>query len=322
MRNARIVKIGDFALPDLNPALDELNSQGYCRFSIDTPYINIPAPDYCIAGLNDEYSYSLLCSIINNYRKSLLLLNDDIFIGIINRRIERNYFSFVSYKDNCAVISIADVENVIQPFTLIQFLIGGIVENVVAIIEDHNWHAEPRRCLYDFCGDKRDIVSSFSYGALCDSCNSSLSEAAIGLLKHSTRLIVKNEKRNIHIMQNNVTLNFSNGASFTGPIAVGQTISQTYNTVAEVQDDGLRQHLEEMVIQVGKLIELLDSDESKIEVSEQLSTFVEQAKKEKPSKKLLEVTANGLLEAANTVAHMAAPITAAVKSVLDLLLPS
>lgn len=317
MRKARIVKIGDFAIPDIIHALDELSSQGYCCFNFDSTHIAIPEPDYIINGITDEYSYDLLCFIVNNYKKSLQS-SDDIVIGIINKRIEKNYFSFVSHKYRCAIISIADIEDVIKPFNIIQFLIGGIAENIVAISENHTWHSEPRRCLYDFCGDKRDIVSSLSYGGLCNSCKSSISEAAIGFLEHSN-LVIKNEN-GAPIMQNNVTLNFGSGASFTGPLAVGQTISQTYNKIAGVEDSGLRKKLEEMVIQVGKLIEKLDSDESKTEVSEQLSTFVEQAKKEKPSKKLIEVTSDGMLEAAKTVASLAAPVTVAVKSVLDLLL--
>ena len=129
------------------------------------------------------------------------------------------------------------------------------------------------------------------------------------------------EQRRSQIMQNYVTLNLGPGASFTGPLAVGQTISQTYNAAARVDEPDLRQKLETVVVEVGKLIELLDSDENKTDVSEQLATFVEQAKKEKPSKRLLELTADGMLDAAKTIAAMMDPVSTAVKAVLNLVLP-
>ncbi len=118
-----------------------------------------------------------------------------------------------------------------------------------------------------------------------------------------------------------VTQHFGSGASFTGSLAVGDTIVQTYNAASETKDLELREKLEDMVAQVSKLVESLESEDSKNEVGEQLSTFVAQAKKEKPSKQLLKVTAEGILEAAKTVAAMAAPVATAVKAVLDLLLP-
>lgn len=119
-------------------------------------------------------------------------------------------------------------------------------------------------------------------------------------------------------VNNNVTVNLGAGATFTGPFAVGQTISQTYAATKEASGDQLRDHLEQLVLLVGKLVETIDSSSEKVEISEKLSTFVQQANKETPSKSLLQFTGEGLIEAAKAVASMAGPITTAVIAVLAL----
>jgi hypothetical protein len=103
------------------------------------------------------------------------------------------------------------------------------------------------------------------------------------------------------------------------PIAIGHEIQQIFGSANATGDAQLRSHLEELVRQATRLIENLPSDEMKNDVSQHLATFVEQAKKEQPSRSLLTVTSAGLLEAAKTVAHMVPPITTAVQSVLSLL---
>ena len=121
------------------------------------------------------------------------------------------------------------------------------------------------------------------------------------------------------IVQNIVTVNLGDHATFTGPFAVGQVVSQAYAATKEATSDQLREHLEQLVLQVGKLIEEISSSSEKIEISEQLSTFVQQANKETPSKRLLQITGEGLIEAAKTVASMSGPITTAVRAILNLL---
>ena len=117
---------------------------------------------------------------------------------------------------------------------------------------------------------------------------------------------------------NNVTVNLGSNATFTGPFAVGQTISQAYSASAAAYNEDLRRNLESLTQSVAKVVEQIESDSDKHEVSEQLKTFVEQASKEKPSKRLLQVTGEGLIEAAKTVASMAGSITSAVRAVLAL----
>jgi hypothetical protein len=121
---------------------------------------------------------------------------------------------------------------------------------------------------------------------------------------------------------NNVTLNFSNGSSFTGPLAVGQNIKLSYEMAENTKKDDLRSRLEQVVTQASKLAEAVEPEEQKDAVSAQLKTFVEEAKKEKPNKWSLNVSSSGLLEAAKTVASLAEPVTTAVEAVLALLNPA
>jgi hypothetical protein len=119
-------------------------------------------------------------------------------------------------------------------------------------------------------------------------------------------------------VQNNVTINIAPGASFTGPVAVGQTVSLSYTSATTAADDELREQLQGLVLSVGKVIEALQTQPEKSEIAEQLSVFVEQAKKETPSRRLLKVTGDGLIEAAKAVLSLAEPVASAVTAILSL----
>lgn len=119
--------------------------------------------------------------------------------------------------------------------------------------------------------------------------------------------------------QISVIVNIAPGATFSGPLAVGNKVSQTYQTAKGASDEGLRTQLEQLTKDVAKLIEKTEKDDKKNELAEDLKIFVQQATQETPSKKLLDVTAKGILEAANTMAEISGPIVKAVAAVLGLL---
>jgi ABC-type transporter Mla subunit MlaD len=120
-------------------------------------------------------------------------------------------------------------------------------------------------------------------------------------------------------MVNNVTLNFSNGSSFTGPLAVGENIRISYDAATGASTNELQDRLRETVETVGKLVEKLESEEEKVDVSTQLKAFVEEARKEKPSRWMLNTTAKGLLDAATKIASMITPVSDAVSAVTQLI---
>jgi hypothetical protein len=73
------------------------------------------------------------------------------------------------------------------------------------------------------------------------------------------------------------------------------------------------------VKEVGGLVTRLPTDDTKNQVTQQLATFIDQAKKESPSRSLLSVTEDGLIEAAKTVAEMVPAVTSVVTAVKALL---
>jgi hypothetical protein len=116
----------------------------------------------------------------------------------------------------------------------------------------------------------------------------------------------------------NVTVNFGSGNTFTGPVAVGETITQTYSQAATTSDPELRRKLEELVAEVSQLIENLADDGTKEAVSHDLEAFVKNAKSTSPSSQLLNIKGAGLIEAAKTVAEMAGPIASTIRTILGL----
>jgi hypothetical protein len=160
----------------------------------------------------------------------------------------------------------------------------------------------------------RDSIREMGFGGVVASYNGFL---------HGMNLVQANRpmRHQEKTVINNVTINLGNGSTFTGPVSVGENIRVSYSAAASVAEDQLRHKLGEVVGLVSKLTEAIDSIDGKNDVSVQLKSFVEEAKKEKPSKWMLDISSKGLIEAAKTVAEMAAPVTTAVRAVLELVAP-
>jgi hypothetical protein len=178
----RIIKLGDFYLPNLTQQLDVLNSHGYCTIVVENGFLPIPEPDYTIGDFVSEYSFALLANTLDEVRRSGRAKTDDILVGIVNHSLHRNYFSMSTDDYRCVVASISDIEQLLGSVSLLEFLVLELSQYAVAAVEHHEWHREPRRCLYDFCGDKRDIANSLRYRSLCTSCEERLSERSKSFL--------------------------------------------------------------------------------------------------------------------------------------------
>ena len=116
----------------------------------------------------------------------------------------------------------------------------------------------------------------------------------------------------------NVTVNFGSGNTFTGPVAVGETIQQTFSMVGSVDNPGLREKLELLTKLATRLIELLPQDEDKVNTASVLKEVVEAANKKPTSASQIRIRGAGLIEAAKTVAEMSGPISTAVAAVVAL----
>ena len=140
--------------------------------------------------------------------------------------------------------------------------------------------------------------------------------SAAGAQIAETKRIVSSKKGGKTVI-NNVTLNFSNGSSFNGPLAVGENIQISYEAAQSVKEGRLRKALEDLISTATQMIESL-KDEGQADAAAQLKAFVEESKKKTPSRWMLGVTSKGLIDAAATVGELAEPVTTAVKAVLSI----
>ncbi len=118
---------------------------------------------------------------------------------------------------------------------------------------------------------------------------------------------------------NNVTINLGEGATFTGPVSVGENIKSSFSVVNKLEKKKLKTNLHELIKQVGRLIEEIPSNEEKEIVSEQLKSLVEEAKKDKPNKWLINVSSKGILEASKTFVDLVSPISTIIKNVISII---
>lgn len=114
MKQVQIVKLGDFYFPSLQDSFDCLSSNSYCGFTVSNGYIPIPEPDYKIPNLIEEYSCRQLMELLSQYRISQDISSEVILIGVINKPIERNHFSFTNSLEKCSVITIKDIEKILE----------------------------------------------------------------------------------------------------------------------------------------------------------------------------------------------------------------
>ncbi|MBI2402247.1 MAG: hypothetical protein HYV20_05835 [Gemmatimonadetes bacterium] len=117
-----------------------------------------------------------------------------------------------------------------------------------------------------------------------------------------------------------VTITLGAGATFTGDVVTAQRVERTLRVAQGVASPQLRRSLEELIGQTGKLLERLEPAERQNEVARSLETLVEEASKPTPDKRWYQLSSEGLIDAAKTVAALTEPVTSAVKAVLALLL--
>lgn len=118
---------------------------------------------------------------------------------------------------------------------------------------------------------------------------------------------------NTHIQLGNVTVS----GDFN--LVTAHNIQGSFNKAADADIDApLKESLKTLSAQVAELAKKL-SPEAAEAVSKDLAALTAEAVSKQPRKPWYELSANGLLEAAKTVAEMAAPVTTAVKAVLSLL---
>jgi hypothetical protein len=100
-------------------------------------------------------------------------------------------------------------------------------------------------------------------------------------------------------------------------VAIKQRLDNSFNRIEEHSNATLQEALKELHSQVTQLIGKV-GDDHKETLARDLDGFVAEATASKPRKPFLEMSADGLIKAAKTVAQMAGPITATVMKIISL----
>jgi hypothetical protein len=118
----------------------------------------------------------------------------------------------------------------------------------------------------------------------------------------------------------NVNVSGTVGGDVNVNQVVANTISNSLNRVAKSDaPDEMKKRLEELHELVKNLAPKLAPDDQE-KAAKNLEVLAREATSKKPDRAWYDVSAKGLMEAASTVADMAAPITKAVQAVLALLI--
>jgi len=101
-------------------------------------------------------------------------------------------------------------------------------------------------------------------------------------------------------------------------LVTAKNIENSFNKAASAGTPELADKLKALSVQVAELAKKLPADQAE-KASRDLETLTSEATSEEPRKEWFELSGKGLIEAAKTVAEMAAPVATAVKAVLALL---
>ncbi len=99
--------------------------------------------------------------------------------------------------------------------------------------------------------------------------------------------------------------------------SIGSINNSFNNTIGKIEKDELKDSLTELKNHIEKLCEAAPPEKAK-EIAKHFDKFVTEVTDSAPSKDYLNVSAVGLINAANTLAVMAGPITDTVKKIIDL----
>jgi len=132
----------------------------------------------------------------------------------------------------------------------------------------------------------------------------------------NTATVINNIQGNV--MNTNIQLG---NVNVTGDfnLVTATNIQNSFNKAANAEVTvELKEKLKAAAVEVANLAKKLPPEDAE-KVSKDLETLTSEAVSKNPRKEWYELSAKGIVEAAKTVAEMAAPVTAAVKAVLALL---
>lgn len=158
-----------------------------------------------------------------------------------------------------------------------------------------------------------------------------LSDVRGNLLKNIEKFTEQKEKEDIKVIvtqtfnaadyrsnMNNQTLNNFGTMGDVNQVAA-QSIDNSFNKIAQSEaSQELKAKFEELNAQVAELLKSLPKDKQD-KVARDLETLTEETASKEPRKPWLELSAQGLIDAAKTVGEIAAPVITTVKAILALI---
>ncbi|MBI4849573.1 MAG: hypothetical protein HY808_13560 [Nitrospirae bacterium] len=119
--------------------------------------------------------------------------------------------------------------------------------------------------------------------------------------------------------EENIEIRIGDKAHISGGFVVAKSIENSFNKVASSDlADELKELLQKLSIEIGKIIEHLPKDEAE-DVAEDLSTLIDKATSEKPKRKWWSVSIDGLSKAAEKLGKVGMPVLELVGKIVPLL---
>ncbi|NEP86350.1 MAG: hypothetical protein F6K18_05680 [Okeania sp. SIO2C2] len=130
-----------------------------------------------------SYTDKLLANLIKSDK------NYDFTVGMINYRLEKNYYVRRVGKDLC-MLSLYETAEIIHDanLTIENFIIRNLYEfcsiyleygRDASLVEYSVAHDETRSCLFDMCGNKADLVFSTARPRICEPCKARIMQSQL-----------------------------------------------------------------------------------------------------------------------------------------------
>lgn len=117
----------------------------------------------------------------------------------------------------------------------------------------------------------------------------------------------------------NYEIKIGDNVKFMGDVVVANTIQDSFNKMSSsAATDEMKEKLKQLTEAVIEMCNHLSQEKAR-EAARDLETLTSEALSDKPRRKWYELSAQGLIDAAKTVGHIAAPVIAIVGSLLPLL---
>lgn len=104
-----------------------------------------------------------------------------------------------------------------------------------------------------------------------------------------------------------INVNDQGKLEITGDIVIGDEIKNSFNKAAAIEENDLRQLVQDLTVAVGNMSSQLSEHEQR-EVAQDLDTVATETAKEEPSKRYLKFSIEGLKKAAKDVGEIGTPV--------------